>query len=52
MKKIIILFIVNPGAMTMVSCDNGFEDLNIDPTASAELECESEIRIFVLKISR
>ena len=47
MKKIIILFIAI--SMTMVSCDNGFEDLNVDPTASTELELNPKFAYLFLK---
>ncbi len=47
MKKIIILFIVI--SMTMVSCDNGFEDLNVNPTASTELELNPKFAYLFLK---
>ena len=47
MKKIIILFIAI--SMTMVSCDNGFEDLNVNPTASTELELNPKFAYLFLK---
>ena len=47
MKKIITLFIAI--SMTMVSCDNGFEELNVDPTASTSLDVNPKFSYLFLK---
>ena len=47
MKKIITLFITI--SMILVSCDKGFEDLNVDPTASSELAVNPKFAYLFLK---
>lgn len=47
MKKIITFFIAL--SMILVSCEKGFEDLNIDPTASSDLDVNPKFSYLFLK---
>ena len=47
MKKIITLFITL--SMILVSCDEGFEELNVDPTASSSLDVNPKFAYLFLK---
>tara|TARA_X000000950_G_scaffold232000_2_gene280786 strand:- start:158 stop:1633 length:1476 start_codon:yes stop_codon:yes gene_type:complete len=47
MKKIITLIIAL--SMTLVSCDNDFNDLNVDPTASTNLDLNPKFAYLFLK---
>jgi hypothetical protein len=47
MKNIFLLLII--AAMTMASCDKGFNDLNVDPTASPDLDVNPKFSYMFLK---
>ena len=48
MKKLIILFLTL-SMVSVTSCDNGFADLNVDPTASTDLDVNPKFAYLFLK---
>ena len=49
MKKLLTLFITLSMMIIVSSCDNDFEDLNVDPTASTELDVNPKFAYLFLK---
>ncbi len=49
MKKLLTLFIILSMVVYTTSCDNGFDDLNVNPTASVDLDVNPKFAYLFLK---